>query len=169
MKRLFVAGAAALTLVSLLPDEAAAQRGMRGVSVGGVGGRGFAVGGGAVRAAGIGGVRSPVGIGGGFGIRRAAIGPGAVAVRGGAWRPGFGVVGRPGWRVAGWRGSRWWRWGFPIAAGIAFAGAYGYYDYPAYGYSSYDGCLAWDGFQWVNTCYYQAAPLAGGGQYLPPY
>jgi hypothetical protein len=173
MKRLFLIGAAALTLVSLLPDEAAAQRGMRGVSVGGVGGRGVAVGGGAVRAAGIGGYRGAVGVGGGYGIRSAAIGSGAYAVRGGAWRPGLGVVGRPGLRVAGWRGSRW-GWGFPIAAGIVAAGAYGYYGYPSYGYpsydySSYDGCLAWDGYQWVNTCYYQPPAISGGGQYLPPY
>jgi hypothetical protein len=183
MKRFFVVGAAALMLVSLLPDVASAQRGMRGgggvgaVGIGG-GGRGVAVGGAGFRAANIGGYRGAVGIGRGYGIRTAAIGSGAYAVRGGAWRPGFGVVGRPGLRVAGWHGGRR-GWGFPIAAGIVAAGALGYYGYPSYGYSSYgyssygyssyDDCQAWDGYQWVNTCYYQPPGISGGGQYLPPY
>jgi hypothetical protein len=162
MKRLFLVGAAALMLVSLLPDVAFAQRGVRGVAVGGGGARAAGIG----RGVAIGGYRGAVGIGRGYGIRTAAIGSGAYAIRGGAWRPGLGVVGRPGLRVAGWHG---WRrgWGFPIAAGIVAAGALGYYGYPSYDYSSYDGCVGWDGYQWVNTCYYQPPALSGGGQYLP--
>jgi hypothetical protein len=196
MKLLFVVGAATLMLVSLLPDVASAQRGMRGgggvgaaaiggggrgVAVGGGGfraanigggGRGVAVGGGGFRAANIGGYRGAVGIGRGYGVRTAAIGSGAYGVRGGAWRPGYGVAGGPGWRAAGWHGGRR-GWGFPIAAGIVAAGALGYYGYPSYGYGyssygGYDDCLAWDGYQWVNTCY-QTPALSGGGQYLPNY
>src|SRR5262245_61106128 len=109
MKQFLVVGAAALMLASLLPDVASAQRGMRGPGVGGavgIGGRGVAVGGAGFRAANIGGYRGPVGIGGGYGIRPGGIGGGAYAVRGGAWRPGLGVVGRPGVRVAGWHGGR---------------------------------------------------------------
>jgi len=96
---------------------------------------------------GIGGVRA-AGIPSGVGIAR-----GGYAIRGGAWRGGW----------AGWRG-RGLGWGFPVAAGLAAAGAYAYYGgypaygysgYPAYGYSNYgysDQCTAWNGYQWVSIC-----------------
>jgi len=148
MKRLALLGAAALVVAALIPTDATAQRG-----------RGVALGGGGVRAAAIAGGFRGVGIGGGgYAIRSAAIGP----------RVGF--VGRPGMR---WAGRRWGGWGFPIAAGIAAAAIYGAgygYNYGYYSYGpGYGSCVAWDGYQYVNACYYQPPPIAGGGQYLPPY
>jgi hypothetical protein len=139
MKRLLLVGAAALVLASLMPDDASAQRGRGGggMRIGGGGGglRAAAIGGG-YRGAGIGGGYRGVGIGrGGYGIRSAGIARGGV-----------------------WRGRRGWGWGFPVAAGLAAAGAWGYYDYPSYGYSSDygyssgDGCLAWNGYGWVSVC-----------------
>ena len=130
MKRLFIVGSAALMLVSLLPGRGVRQRGMRGPSGGvaagiGGGGRGVAVGGAGFRAADVGGYRGAVGIGRGYGIRSAAIGSGAYGIRGGAWRPGLGVVERLGLRVAGSARSAA-EMGLPIAAGIVAAGALGY-------------------------------------------
>jgi uncharacterized protein YfiM (DUF2279 family) len=43
--------------------------------------------------------------------------------------------------------------GFPFAAGLAFAAASTY---------AYDSCLRWDGWQWVNVCY---TPYYGGYGY----
>jgi hypothetical protein len=189
MKQLFLVGAAALILVSLLPDVAAAQRGRGGIGIGGGGFRGAAIGGGGgLRGIGGGGYRG-VGIGG---LRTAAIGGGGVG------RASMGRGWGRGWGGAGWRRGR--GWGFPIAAGLAAAGAWGYYgygssyddyasDYDGYasyggygpyggyasygGYGSYDGygssgrCVAWNGNRWVNVCYSPSGP-PGGGQYLPP-
>jgi hypothetical protein len=83
--------------------------------------------------------------GAGWGARRVAWGGGwgARRVAWGGWRPG--------WRHAHWR--RGWGWGFPIAAGLAFAAASTY---------AYDSCLRWNGWQWVNVCY---APYYGGHGY----
>ena len=163
MKQLLLIGAASLMWVSLLPDTASAQRGMRvggGVGIGGGGVRGVAIGGG-FRGPGIGGgafrtaAIGNVGIGRpGLGVvGRPEIGPGV------GWRPGWGVAGRPGWGAAGWRpgwGVAGWRpgwrggWGYPVAAGLLAAGALGY----GYGYGyGYDQCLAWNGYGWVNICY----------------
>jgi hypothetical protein len=119
--------------------------GFRGAAIGGGGFRGAAIGGGGFRGAAIGGGGfRGIGIpGGGYAIRRAAIGSG-YGIRGGAWRPGL----RPGWRPGwGWAGRPWrpgWGWGFPVAAGLVGAGAWGY---------GYDQCLAWDGWRWINVCY----------------
>jgi hypothetical protein len=127
MKRLMLVGAAALVLASFIPDDASAQRGRGGGGVK-IGGGGGGVGAAAIR----GGYRG-VGIGGGgYAIRSAGI------ARGGIWR------GRQGW-------------GIPLVAGLAAAGAYRYYGEPSYGYSSYgyssdDGCMAWNGYDWVSVC-----------------
>ena len=90
------------------------------------------------------------GIGIGGGMRAAAI-PGGYRGGVGIARGGYAV--RGGW--AGW-GGRGLRWGFPVAAGLAAAGAWGYYGgYPAYGYSSdgySDPCTVWNGYQWVSVC-----------------
>jgi hypothetical protein len=43
----------------------------------------------------------------------------------------------------------WGGWGWPVAAGVIAAGAWGY----PYGYSGYDSCMVWDGYQYINTCY----------------
>jgi hypothetical protein len=71
MKQLFLVGAAALILVSLLPDVASAQRGRGGIGIGGF--RGAPIGGGGgFRGVGIGrGGYRGVGVGG---LRTAAIG-----------------------------------------------------------------------------------------------
>jgi hypothetical protein len=138
MKYLSLFGAAALLIASAGLDEASAQRGGRGF--GGAGFRGGMVGGGFR------------GVGMGAGFRGAGFGPG-YAIRGAGWRTG--VVGRPGWGVGrvgwarpgwGWAGRRW-GWGYPLAAGIAAAG---YYYGSGY---SYDSCLAWNGYRWVDVCY----------------
>ena len=92
---------------------------------GGFGGGGFHGGGGGFRGGGFaaGGMRGGGFAGGGF---RAA-----------------GIAARPGW---GYRRG----WGWPIGAGIIAAGALGY-GYPYY--AGYDGCVVWDGYQYVNVCY----------------
>src|SRR6266511_3176341 len=46
------------------------------------------------------------------------------------------------WRISWRRG-----WGWPLAA----AAGLGYYGYSSYG--SYNDCLAWDGYRYVNVCY----------------
>lgn len=151
MKRLLLVCVAALALTSVLAVEAYAQRGGRGggaMAIGGGGvGRGVAMGG-AGRGIAVGGPARGIGVGGlGRGIAVGGVAPG-YAIRGGAGRPGLGVAGRPGWGVSAWRpGLR--RWGFPVAAGIALAGGWGYYN----NYPYYDRCLAWDGWRWVNICY----------------
>ncbi len=151
MKRLMLVGAAALVLVSLMPDDASAQRGR-----GGGGGMRVGGGGGGVHAAAIGGGYRGAGIaGGGYAIRSAGIAPGVGIARG-----GYGIRSAA---IAGggvWRGRR--GWGIPVVAGLAAAGAYGYYGdasygyssygYSSYGYSSYDQCLAWNGYGWVSVC-----------------
>ena len=130
MKRLALLGAAALTVAALIPTDASAQRG-RGITARGVGG--------------------------GYAIRRAAIGP------------RVGLVGRPGVR---WLGPWPPGWGLPRpvvvynGAGNGYANDYGYASYAPQGYGS---CVGWDGYQWVNACYYESPPIAGGGQYLAPY
>jgi len=145
MKRLMLVGAAALVLVSLMPDDASAQRGR-----GGGGGMRVGGGGGGVRAAAIGGGYRGAGIaGGGYAIRSAGIAGGVGIGRGGYAIRSAGIV-----RGGVWPGRRG---GFPVAAGLAAAGALGYYGYSsdaysAYGYSSGDGCLAWDGYNWVSVC-----------------
>jgi hypothetical protein len=51
---------------------------------------------------------------------------------------------------ARWYGNRWHgyrRWGVPIAVGVGLG--YGYYG----GYPYNNGCVVWDGYSWVNTCY----------------
>jgi hypothetical protein len=137
MKRLMLVGAAALVLTSFMPDDASAQRG-RGMTAGG-----------GVRAASVG--YRGVGVaGGGYAIRSAGIAPGVGIGRGGYAVRSAGIAGGGAWR--GRRG-----WGFPVAAGLAVAGAGAYYDYPSYGYSSYgysadDGCVAWNGYGWVSVC-----------------
>jgi hypothetical protein len=141
MKRLALFGAAALVVAALIPTDASAQRG-RGIGAGGV------------RVAAIG---RGVGVGGGYAIRSAAIGR------------RVGWVGRPGVRWVGrWRPG----WDLPIpvtiynGAGNGYAIDYGYASYAPQGYGS---CVGWDGLQWVNACYYQPPPIAGGGQYVAPY
>src|SRR5262245_66149252 len=104
MKRLMMFAAAALILATLVPQEASAQRG-----------RGFAVGGGAMRVATIGGYR------GGLSVRTAAFAP-RYGVRGGVWRSGLGWGGAGAWRPG-------WRWGYPLAAGVIAASSYGGYGY----------------------------------------
>src|SRR5215216_3895761 len=160
MNKLLLMGAAFLMIITLLPDEAFAQRGggrggggfgggfsrggggfgggFRGASIGGGGFRGAAIGGAGFRGAAIGGYR------GGF-YRGGLVGGG---YRGGFYRGGLGYrygAWRPGW---GWR-ARW-----PVVAGIGLA-TLGYYGYPYYsGYYDYDQCTVWNGYAWVNTCYY---------------
>ena len=105
-----------------------------------------------------GGAHFAVGGGGGFaGIR----GGGGMAMRPsgtfGMVRPG-GTVGIapqrfPGARTAqAWNGNRvyWDRGRRHFRRGGAFF-AFGAYPYWDYGYS--DSCWAWDGYQWVYTCY----------------
>src|SRR5215471_7489804 len=107
MKRLLLLGAALLTLTTLLPDDAFAQRGgfrgggFRGAGFGGF--RGAAIGSGF--RGGIGGFRGAA-IGSGF--RGAVIGSGfrgglytGGAMRVAGWRPGWGRWGSGAW---GWRG-----------------------------------------------------------------
>jgi hypothetical protein len=164
MKRFWLAAAAALILVTMLPDGASAQRGgFRGGGFGGGGFRGAAIGGGfrgaavggGFRGAAIGGGFRGAAIGGGFrgaGIRTAAIGPGSrggvvgPAFRGRAIGPGFRTA--RAFRVAGFR-----RRAFPFVfgAGLGLAAAWPYY-YSAY-YS--DPCVVWDPYYgWVNVCPY---------------
>ncbi len=145
MKRLMLVGAAALVLASLMPDDASAQRGRGGGSGMRVGG-----GGGGVRAAAIGGGYRGAGIaGGGYAIRSAGIAPGV-----GIGRGGYAIRSASIARGGVWRGRR--GWGIPLVAGLAAAGAYGYYADASYGYSSYgysdDQCLAWNGYGWVSVC-----------------
>jgi hypothetical protein len=146
MKRLMLVGAAALVLASLMPDDASAQRGRGGGSGMRVGG-----GGGGVRAAAIGGGYRGAGIaGGGYAIRSAGIAPGV-----GIGRGGYAIRSAAIARGGVWRGRR--GWGIPLVAGLAAAGAYGYYGDASYGYSSYgyssdDQCLAWNGYGWVSVC-----------------
>jgi len=126
MKAFWLVAAAGLVLVSLLPNEAFAQRGIGPRMVGGGGGfRGAAIG-------------PRIGGGGVGGFRGGAVGPRFSGVR----------VAGPGW---GWRRGGGW-WGFPVGLGIGLgAFSYGYpYGYD-YGYG--DSCLAWNGFNWVNYCY----------------
>jgi hypothetical protein len=136
MKRLFMVGAAALVLVSLLPDVACAQRGMRGgggaAGIGGGGSRGVAVGVGSVRPTSA--YRGAVGIGSGYGIRSAA---GGRRLRHSRWR--LRRIGRC-WapRIASCRLARG-RGGASVAAGIVRPGLR-CYGYPSYGYSSYESC-----------------------------
>ena len=139
MNKLLLMGAAFLMIITLLPDEAFAQRG-GGRGGGGFGG-GFSRGGGGYRGGFYRGALVGAGYRGGL-YRTAAIG----GYRGGFYRGGLGYrygAWRPGW---GWR-ARW-----PVVAGIGLA-TLGYYGYPYYsGY--YDQCTVWDGYAWVNTCYY---------------
>ena len=124
MKQFWLVAAAALILVTLLPDGAFAQRG--GFRGGGVGGgfRGAAIGGGFR--------------GGGLGMAR-------VGAVGGGFRGA--AIGR-GFRVAGFRGRRGWGW--PVALGLGL----GAYSYPYYYSSYYsDPCIVWNGYDWVNICY----------------
>jgi hypothetical protein len=145
MKRLMLVGAAALVLASFIPDDASAQRGRGGGGVK-IGGGGGGVGAAAIR----GGYRG-VGIGGGgYAIRSAGIAPGLGIGRGGYAIRSAGIA-----RGGIWRGRQ--GWGIPLVAGLAAAGAYGYYGEPSYGYSSYgyssdDGCMAWNGYDWVSVC-----------------
>src|SRR5262249_33618282 len=91
------------------------------------------------------------GFGGGVGMRTAAIGgwrggPGFVGSRVGWGRPGF-VGRRVAWGGPFW-GARWrrgWGWGWAVAAGLGLAAAATY--------ASYDTCLQWNGWNWVNACY----------------
>ena len=154
MKRFLAFAAVTLLLASALPDEASAQRrgfgGGPGMRIGGAGfgSGGLRVGGAGFGTAGLGAVGRP-GLGWGA-VGRPGLGWGAVGRPGlgwgGAWRPGW----RPGWGVAGgwwgpgWRRAGWgWGWGLPLAVGVGL------------GYASYadSGCLAWDGYRWVNICY----------------
>jgi hypothetical protein len=94
-----------------------------------------------------------VGLRGGPGVYR-GVGPG---IRTAGVRRGYvgGAVG-PRWagvRQGGFYGQRWygnrWRgrgWGFPVAAAAVGLGYY------AGGYGYDNGCIAWDGYQWVNVC-----------------
>ena len=81
------------------------------------------------------------------GIRTAAVRGGYVG--GTRWaggvRPGYGNR----WNGNRWYGNRWrgWGWGVPVAAAAVGLGYY------AGGYGYDDGCIAWDGYQWVNVCY----------------
>jgi hypothetical protein len=175
MKKLLLVPATLLVLVSLAPDPASAQRGMRAGGFGGF--RGAAIGGGFRGAAigrgfrgGFAGARfRTAAIGGGwrgagFGWRGAGLGwrgglgwgagwrPGlGVGWRGGlgwagGWRPGWGWAGGWGRRGWGWGGWGWGGWGWPVAAAVGVGlGA----SYAGYG----DSCLAWNGFTWVNVCY----------------
>jgi hypothetical protein len=122
-------------LVSLLPDDASAQRGTRG----GAGfSRGSAMGVGGFRAISPGGFR-------GVGMAR----PGGFAVRNARFGPGFRPVAARPW-LAGrsdWGGRRGWRGGVPVAAGLGL----GYGLYSSYPYDN--DCVAWDGWRWVNVCY----------------
>jgi hypothetical protein len=138
------------SMLALTPDPAAARGGFGGgFHGGGFGGGGFHGAGFAGRA-----------FGGGF---RGAGFAGSRAMAIGGFRGG-GLVARPGWRGAAWRGGwagGWrpgWRggwggrgWGWPVAAGVA-AGAIAAstWDYP---YAGYDQCVFWNGYGWVNGCY----------------
>ena len=151
--------------------------GFGGARMGGFGGAGVRMGGAGFRGAAIGG--PGVGFRGGPGIYRGA-GPGfrTAGIRsgfvGGAVGPRWGGVRQAGWvgnRWAGrgwvgnrWAGSRWvgnrwagnrwrgrwggwgWGWGFPLAAATVGLGYYGGYPYD-------NGCIAWDGYQWIDVCY----------------
>jgi hypothetical protein len=122
---------------------------------GGFHGGGFhGFGGGGFRGAGFGGGLR------GFGGPRAsfaAVGPGfrgsSFGGRGfpsasGRWiGPGRGWARRAGWQRGGWR--RGWGWGGgALALGIGFG--WDYYD----AYYDNGSCLAWNGYRWVNTCWY---------------
>jgi hypothetical protein len=56
-----------------------------------------------------------------------------VAATGYGYYRGYGRYGRYG------HYRRGWGWGFPLAAGLAYA--------------SYDSCIQWDGYNWINVCY----------------
>jgi hypothetical protein len=160
-KRLVVLGGIAIvaSLLALTPDPVGARGGFGGGGFhgGGFGGGGFHGGGFAGRGFGGGGFAGRGFAGGGFSGARFA-GSRAMAFGG----PGFrsvGVVGRPGWGGAGWRGGwagagwrRGWGWGWPVAAGVA-AGvvAANAWDW-GYPYGGYDQCVVWNGFTWVNSC-----------------
>jgi hypothetical protein len=155
MKRFLVLAAATLLLASALPDEASAQRrGLGGAFHGGgpgVSGAGFRPAGlGIAGRSGWGAVGGPGwGFAGRSGLGWAAAGRTGlgwgIAGRPG-WRPGWNVAGRPGWWRPGWARAGW-GWGFPLAVGLGLG-------YASYGYAdSYNDCLSWDGYRWVNVCY----------------
>jgi hypothetical protein len=137
MKKLLLAGAAALLLTGAMADPSFAAKG------GGHGGPGVSgragTGGGATAP------RAAVTAPGATGINRAAPGgytrgPGAVTGRTGTW------AGRGGpWagRAGHWAWRHHHRVFVPFAAGVGPGLAFGYDD---------DDCVVWNGWRWVNVC-----------------
>ena len=159
MKKILLAGAAALLLTGATADPslAAGRGGFSGGghvsagagSFGGGGGRSFSAGA-APRAA----------------VTGGSFNRGATFNRGGTFAGRSGFVGRPGFAGRGFagRGGHWGWWhgrrhffpGAAVAAGVGLGLAYG-------GWGWGDDCVVWDGWRYVNTCVGPTVSWGWGG------